>query len=80
LYHSLGVFFIKHWDFNSEFPKIVPNHIVTNIIMALFDVPLSYMADGLDLLRKLLNKNIELTNLYLRRWRIIKKLSLVKLK
>ena len=54
--------------------------MVTNIIMALFDVPLSYMAGGLDLLVKLLNKNIELTDLYLRRWRIIKKLSLVKLK
>ena len=38
------------------------------------------MADGLVLLRKLLNKNIELTNLYLRIWIIIKKLSLVKLK
>jgi len=79
-HHPLGVFFIKHWNFDSGFPKIIPNYMVSNIIMALFDVPLSYMADGLDLLRKLLNKNIELTDLYLRRWRIIKKLSLVKLK
>ena len=78
-HHPLGVFFIKKWDFDTEFPKVIPNYMVTNIIMSLFNVPLSYMADGLDLLNKLLNRNIMLTDLYLRRWKIIKRISLVKL-
>jgi len=79
-HHPLGVFFIKHWDSDVEFPKVIPNYMVTNIIMALSDVPLSYMADGIDVLKRLLGKDFKLTDMYLRRWRLIKKLSLIKYK
>ena len=73
-HHPLGVFWMKRWEFNSDPPSIIANYDVTNIIMAYLGLPLSNLADNIELIRKILGSDIRLSSTYINRWRLMKKI------
>ncbi|MET1159826.1 MAG: phosphodiesterase, partial [Thermoprotei archaeon] len=78
-HHPLGVYIMKKWEYDNRFPDIIPNYMVANIIMNELDVPLSSWADGVNEIRKLVEKQPRLTDLYVKRWKLIKRAKAISL-
>lgn len=73
-HHPMGVFWIKKWNFEGSPPSIITNYDVANLIMAYLGVPLSFLADNIEFIKNIANKHINLTDIYISRWKLMKKL------
>ena len=68
---------VRRYD---ELPTL-PNYLVTNLVMYLLNQPLSHVADGTELLSKVVedrSRGLKYEN-YLSKWRVIKRLNKVRL-
>ncbi len=77
-HHPMGVLVISPCPFRSVAVDTIPNYLVTNLLMSLMDVPLSSYADGVDIVTKFLGKKPRLTTLYVKRWRLIKRIYSIR--
>ncbi len=77
-HHPIGVFVYKGWNYDKPLPHIIPNYLVANIILARYGVKLSSWADGMEVLKKLMDSEIKQTSLYVKRWNLIKRLKTVR--
>ncbi len=80
-HHPHGIFIMKNWLNNqvNEY-KVLPNTVVTPLIMTYMGLPLSDRTDNLDLISKLAQRRIKTTDMYLKRWNTIKRIEKIKLK
>ncbi len=76
-HHPMGIFILKGLEQKKLFDYI-PNYVVANIILSLLDAPVSSVADGLDLVSKIVRKPIKRKDIYVTRWKILKKIASIK--
>lgn len=78
-HHPHGVFIAK--SLSADYvPEIIDNYMVANIVMKELGVPLSSMADGLNVLAKMYREKIDTTPIYINRWRLLKRLKKIIVK
>ncbi len=80
-HHPRGVFMIAGRVGFRQLSGEIPNYLVGNIIMNLMDKPVSTTARGIELLRKMdpLNE-VRATDVYMKRWSLLKRLERVRRK
>ncbi len=73
-HYPIGVFIISKNDYISNLPKKVQNYEAGNIILSFLNLPLSIYARNINLIKSLFGENIKTTDIYVKRWRLIKKI------
>ncbi len=73
-HHPKGVFMVSGYDLVKTIPSTIPNYTAGNLLLALLDLPLSIYARGVEEIREIIGEEPRRTNIYVKRWGLIKRL------